>query len=567
MMLTIANTQEFVKEVVDQVKRAVVATMGPNGKLAFIANGTAVKVTKDGVTVAKSIRFDDPRHELINRVITEAAIKTDHECGDGTTTTVMLTSLLYNVFIAHPTFREQKYIESCMNAVIEELKAMTVNVTVDDPRLFKLALTSSNNDEELSKIITDIYKASGDRYPEIELKEGQTAEDKVVHTNGLPIQMGFSNPGFAKNGNGGDTDFTDFTPLIIDGNVGRGADLSETLINLSMCLGGRTVLVIGRSVEHDTCQIMARLNAATAAQRAKERVTGKPEGVPAAFFVAINTNAGGSVGTLLMQDIATMFGAPIYTNLEDVLNSHGAPIVQSTLTVNGTRSILSNIPDETRALLNARADAVAQELSSYEMGDRFSVRAKFNETRIRNLRGELITIFVGGETYSDVKERIDRFEDVVKAVKSALVNGVLPGVGSSLVTAGKRVLTRLYRELPDPFKDGTDTPHEREIAIKVMIISALAEVCYASHNHLMRQTSDEVSPFKELRWNSIEGDVVPPCTNLATGETGTSEELGVYDTAYATITALKGGLQTAKILANASSILLGDKLSAVPMKR
>jgi chaperonin GroEL (HSP60 family) len=312
---------------------------------------------------------------------------------------------------------------------------------------------------------------------------------------------------------------------------------------------------------------MARLNAATAAQRAKERVTGKPEGVPAAFFVAINTNAGGSVGTLLMQDIATMFGAPIYTNLEDVLNSHGAPIVQSTLTVNGTRSILSNIPDETRALLNARADAVAQELSSYEMGDRFSVRAKFNETRIRNLRGELITIFVGGETYSDVKERIDRFEDVVKAVKSALVNGVLPGVGSSLVTAGKRVLTRLYRELPDPFKDGTDTPHEREIAIKVMIISALAEVCYASHNHLMRQTSDEVSPFKELRWNSIEGDVVPPCTNLATGETGTSEELGVYDTAYATITALKGGLQTAKILANASSILLGDKLSAVPMKR
>ncbi|MNU01777.1 hypothetical protein D3C72_2452790 [compost metagenome] len=76
-----------------------------------------------------------------------------------------------------------------------------------------------------------------------------------------------------------------------------------------------------------------------------------------------------------------------------------------------------------------------------------------------------------------------------------------------------------------------------------------------------------MSPFKELTWNSIEGDVVPVCTNLATGEKGTSEELGVYDTAYATITALRGGLQTAKILANASSILLGDKLSAVAVKR
>lgn len=566
MMLTIDETQEYVKDVVTQVRKAVVATMGPNGKLSFIANGTAVKVTKDGVTVAKSIRFDDPRFELINRVITEAAIKTDHECGDGTTTTVMLTALLYDLFIQHQSFREQKYIEECMMLIVEELKAQTINVQVDDPRLYKLALTSSNNDEELSKIVTDIYKASGDRYPSIELKEGQSSTDKVVHTDGLPINMHFSNPAFAKNGNGGDTDFTDFLPVIVDGNVGRGADLAEVLINMAIRWPGKTIVVIGRSVEHDTCQLMARINNNTLKQR-QAAAAGQPiQGLPGANFVAINTNAGGSVGTLLMQDIATMFGAPIFTNLDDVGETPIEP-VQSKLTVNGTRSILSNISPETRANLNQRADAITSELSSYEMGDRFSVRAKYNETRIRNLRGELVTIFVGGETYSDVKERIDRFEDVVKAVKSALVNGILPGVGSSLVTAGKRVLTRLYRELPDPFKNGTDTPHEREIATKVLIITGLASVCYAPYNHLMQQTSDEITPFKPLHWNFIEGDVIPPCTNLATGETGTSEELGVYDTAYATITALRGGLQTAKILANASSILLGDKLSAVAIQR
>ena len=566
MMLTLNETQTFVSEVVAQVKQAVVATMGPNGKLAFIANGTAVKVTKDGVTVAKSIRFDDPRHELINRVITEAAIKTDHECGDGTTTTVMLTALLYQLFIAHPTFREQKYIEECMLAIIEELKAMTIRVTVDDPRLYKLALTSSNNDEELSKIITDIYQASGDRYPEIELKEGQTSKDKVVRTNGLPIQMGFSNPGFAKNGNGGDTDFTDFVPLIIDTNVGRGGDPTDTLVELNERYSGKTVIIIGRSVEHDTVQLLARLNNNTRL-RTDQRAAGQMvSGTLGASFVAINTNAGGSVGTLLMQDIATMFNVPTFTSLDDTLLGGNINTVSSTLTVNGTRSILSNLSKGTQFELNKRADAIAVELSSYEMGDRFSVRAKFNETRIRNLRGELITIFVGGETYSDVKERIDRFEDVVKAVKSALVNGVLPGAGSSLVTAGSRVLGRILGTL-DPFRDGSDSAHEREVGVKVLILMSLGNICNASYNHLMAQTSDEVTPFKPLTSNFIEGDVVLVCTNLATGEKGTSEELGVYDTAYATITALRGGLQTAKILANASSILLGDKLSAVTVKR
>lgn len=567
MMLTIDETQEFVKDVVSQVKKAVVATMGPNGKLAYIANGTAVKVTKDGVTVAKSIRFDDPRYELINRVITEAAIKTDHECGDGTTTTVMLTSLLYELFTAHPSFREQKYIEECMSLIVEELKTMTIQVKVDDPRLFKLALTSSNNDEELSRIVTDIYKASGDRYPEIELKEGQSSTDKVVRSNGLPINMHFSNPGFAKNGNGGDTDFTEFYPIIIDGNVGRGGDATEVLIELAIRYSGKTVVVIGRSVEHDACQIMARINNSTMQQRQAEAAGQPSKGIPGATFVAINTNAGGSVGTLLMQDIAAMFQAPIFTNLEDVGNTVISP-VRSRLTVNGTRSILSDIPEDVRLELNKRADAIVGELSSYEMGDRFSVRAKFNETRIRNLRGELVTIFVGGETYSDVKERIDRFEDVVKAVKSALVNGILPGVGSSLVISGHRVLSALHRGLNDNTGFIQESPEDqRYTTVKASIISGLGKICYASYNHLMQQTSDEVSPFKELTWNSIEGDVVPVCTNLATGEKGTSEELGVYDTAYATITALRGGLQTAKILANASSILLGDKLSAVAVKR
>lgn len=573
-LLTIDNTQDLVAHVVDHVKRAVVATMGPNGKLSVIANGSAVKVTKDGVTVAKSIKFDDPRHELINRVITEAAIKTDHECGDGTTTTVMLTAELYKLFSDYPSYLDQKFIEEVVTDIIEELKGLSITVTIDDPRLFKLALTSSNNDAELSQLVCDIYKESGSRYPEIELKEGQASNDVVVRSNGLPIAMYLSNPGFAKNGNGADTPLTNFYPILVDGPLGRGVDLADTLIELDKKYSGSIVVVMARSIEHETVQQMLRLNNNTRLRKeAAERNNVAGGGGFGAHFIGINTNAGGSVGSLIMQDIATMFDAPVFSQLEDAVEAD-IPSVDSVLTVNTTRSILSDLSLEQQEKLNARADAIALELGGYELGDRFSVRAKFNEKRIRNLRGELVTIFVGGETYSDVKERIDRFEDVVKAVKSALVNGVVPGVGSSLVTAGARAILKHTTELsiPDvskalfgdllPSDDSSNIPTASVKNIQFQILLKLALMCWAPYLHLMSQV--EGKPMKNpASVNTIGGDIIPNCVNLATGAKGTSEELGVYDTAFATITALKGGLQTAKILANASSILLGEKLSSV----
>lgn len=544
-MLTLDETQTLVADVVNRVRQAVVATMGPNGKLGFISVGTGVKVTKDGVTVAKSIRFDDPRQELINRVITEAAIKTDTECGDGTTTTVMLTALLYDIFLAYPGYKDQKYIEELVGEIVEELKRVSISVDVGSDELYQLALTSSNQDHELASAVINIYKESTDRVPEIELKEGQLAVDKIVRSNGLPIKMHYSNPSFSKFGNGADSDFTGFFPVIIDAALGRDFDPTDALIKLAkkyadLSPGEKpTILLIARSIEHDVNSTLMSVNASPGAL---------------VKFVGVNTNFGGSIGTLLMQDIAAMFGAPTFQNVNDS-PLVDIPKVTSTLTIGTGRSILKDVSPEITQALKQRANDIDQELGGYEMGDRYSVRAKFSEARARDLRGELVTIFVGGETYSDVKERVDRFEDVVKAVKSALANGVLPGVGVGLAAAGSLVLGTKVRELS-----------VKESDPRVMIISAVATMCFKIHNHLMAQSAlGSFESVQEAIWNG-ESNTDLLCFNLATGEKGTSIELGIYDTAFAVITALKGGLQTAKILANASSIILSDKLGAVKMR-
>jgi hypothetical protein len=61
-------------------------------------------------------------------------------------------------------------------------------------------------------------------------------------------------------------------------------------------------------------------------------------------------------------------------------------------------------------------------------------------------------------------------------------------------------------------------------------------------------------------FEQVELDKLPPLVlNLSTGKIGEAHELGIYDTAYAAITALKGSVQTAKILASTSCVLLGNK--------
>jgi len=63
---------------------AVSSTMGPKGKNVIIDNGvTAPLITKDGVTVARSINLKDRLESVGANLIKEVAAKTNEACGDG----------------------------------------------------------------------------------------------------------------------------------------------------------------------------------------------------------------------------------------------------------------------------------------------------------------------------------------------------------------------------------------------------------------------------------------------------------------------------------------------------
>lgn len=56
-----------------------------------ILQGKKPKVTKDGVTIAKSIEVEDPYQNIGVKVIREVAKNTNRKAGDGTTTATVYT--------------------------------------------------------------------------------------------------------------------------------------------------------------------------------------------------------------------------------------------------------------------------------------------------------------------------------------------------------------------------------------------------------------------------------------------------------------------------------------------
>ena len=86
---------------IDQLADAVKVTLGPKGRKVLLYEqpnlrdqdpaaaakpGAGVFVTNDGVTIARAITFRDPLANTGAELLKEAAIKTNDEAGDGTTT-------------------------------------------------------------------------------------------------------------------------------------------------------------------------------------------------------------------------------------------------------------------------------------------------------------------------------------------------------------------------------------------------------------------------------------------------------------------------------------------------
>ena len=133
-----ADCRALMLEGVNKVADAVQVTLGPKGRNVIIAQTYgAPKITKDGVTVAKSIDLADPYHNLGAQLIKGVASKANDEAGDGTTTATVLTRAIFSeavkaVAAGMNPMDLRRGIQTGVDAVLEELRLITKMITTSE---------------------------------------------------------------------------------------------------------------------------------------------------------------------------------------------------------------------------------------------------------------------------------------------------------------------------------------------------------------------------------------------------------------------------------------------------
>src|SRR5499425_1240773 len=90
------EARDAMKKGIAKLARAVKVTLGPKGRNVIIEKSFgSPTVTKDGVTVAKEIEFEDKFENMGAQMVKEVASKTSDVAGDGTTTATVLAQAIF----------------------------------------------------------------------------------------------------------------------------------------------------------------------------------------------------------------------------------------------------------------------------------------------------------------------------------------------------------------------------------------------------------------------------------------------------------------------------------------
>ncbi len=159
----------------------------------------ALQNTKDGVTVIKSIYTLSPELNVGIDLLKQICNKTVNEVGDGTTTSAILTYKLfnnvYNLLKKDNNvniYQVKEGIEAALKDVIEFLEKNKL-VIKDKNELYNIAMISSNNNTEISQLISDMLWKYG-KDCNVNIKKSMIDKMYVEENKGIVIERGYLTP-------------------------------------------------------------------------------------------------------------------------------------------------------------------------------------------------------------------------------------------------------------------------------------------------------------------------------------------------------------------------------------
>ena len=197
------DARNSIREGVVKLSRAVKATLGPRGRNAVLDKSWgSPTVTKDGVSVAEEIEFNDKYENMGAQLVKEAASKTSDVAGDGTTTATVLTEAIFlegfkNVVAGANPMDLKAGIDKAIAAICDEVTKISVPLK-GKADIAAIATISANNDATIGNVIADAMDKVG-KDGVITIEEGKSMETVVDVVEGMQFDRGYLSPHFCTN--------------------------------------------------------------------------------------------------------------------------------------------------------------------------------------------------------------------------------------------------------------------------------------------------------------------------------------------------------------------------------
>jgi len=395
---------------------AVQVTLGPKGRNAIISQPYgSPKITKDGVTVAKSIDLECPYENMGAQLVKSVASKTNDVAGDGTTTATVLARAVYAegckaVAAGMNPLDLRRGIQSAVSNVTENLEKISKPITSKE-EVMQVGTISANADTEIGQLIADAMERVG-KEGVITVQDGKTLENELEVVEGMKFDRGYISPYFITDAKTQTTELENPLILLVEKKVSNLQQLVPLLE--SVIKAQSSLLIVAEDVESEALATLV-VN--------KLRAGIKVCAVKAPGF--------GDNRKATMQDLAILTGGTVISEetgmkLEEVKPEHLGRCKKLTVTKNDT-VVLDGGGD--KAAIEERCDLISHSIESTKSDYE---KEKLQE-RLAKLSGGVAVIKVGGASEVEVQEKKDRVVDALNATRAAVQEGIVPGGGKALL--------------------------------------------------------------------------------------------------------------------------------------
>lgn len=394
---------------------AVKQTLGPYGRNVLLEKG--LKITNDGIGIAREIQLKDEIEDLGLRIAREALIKTNDLVGDGTTTAATLFQAIFKEslrLLPGKNLKGKKSIAQIRKQIADEcafavgkLKEMAVPIKTKE-ELIEVTRVSVE-DKDLAELIgTTQWELGQDGVLLVE--ESNDIKDSVEKISGIRFDNGFG------------------TSLVVNNQEKQRLEVENVpviMTNYTFSTIGTIKRVLDELVRSGKQDIVIIARAFTQ-EAIKECMENHRSGIRLYPVNAPYVNQGG-----IMRDLRAVLGGKYYDQEESSLEDMTLKDVGFARRVICERfsAVYTGVKNEqTETHIVHRIE----ELKKEQAGSESPFEKRVLQTRISQLTNGFAIIKVGALSDADRKYKYDKVEDAVHAVKAALQEGTVKGAGLAL---------------------------------------------------------------------------------------------------------------------------------------